>query len=175
MRDCTAPRCQSYEKAWKRCTCESEEEDNTEMEIEVQEHMDETSSDRRKDEIQEVNGIYEDLRKQEKEDCKRREDNGYKEIEVHSTETETQQTIANDGRMKGKECATTSENAALRNKEEVSDEETVEINFELESRTLDSLNRRRRMKKVVQINLEQVKKQKLRKEAKARLNDRKDL
>ncbi len=96
-----------------------------------------------------------------------------KEIEVHSTETETQQTIANDGRMKEKECATTSENAAVRNKEVVSDKETVEMNFELESRTL---NRRRRMKKVVQINLEQVKKQKLRKEAKARLNvDRKDL
>ncbi len=99
-----------------------------------------------------------------------------KEIEVHSTETETQQTIANDGRMKEKECATTSENAAVRNKEEVSDKETVEMNFEHESRTLDSLNRRRRMKKVLQINLEQVKKQKLRKEAKARLNDdRKDL
>ncbi len=60
----------------------------------------------------------------------------------------------------------------LRGKEEVSDEETIEMNFELESRTLDSMNRRRKMKKVAQINIEQVlKKQKLRKEAKTRLND----
>ncbi len=139
-----------------RCTCESEEEDHTEMEIEVQEHMEETSSDRRKDEIQEVNGISEDLHKQGMEDCTRREDNGDKEIEVHTTETETQQTIANDGQRKEKECATTSENAAARNKEEVSDEETIVINFELESRTMDSMNRRRKMKKVAQINIEQV-------------------
>ncbi len=113
-RDCQAPRCQSCEKTWMRCTCESEEEDNTEMEIEVQEHMEETSSDRRKDEIQEVNGISEDLHKQGMEDCTRREDNGDKEIEVHTTETETQQTIANDGQRKEKECATMSENAAAR-------------------------------------------------------------
>lgn len=171
-RDCQAPWCQSCEKIWMRCTCESEEEDNTEMEIEMQEHMEETSSDRRKDEIQEVNGISEDLHKQGKEDCTRREDNGDKEIEVHTTETETQQTISNNGQMKEKECATTSENAAARNKEEVSDEETIEMNFELESRTLDSMNRRRKMKKVAQINIEQVlKKQKLRKEAKTRLKD----
>ncbi len=90
----------------------------------------------------------------------------------HTTETETQQTIANDGQRKEKECATTSENAAARNKEEVSDEETIEMNFEFESRTMDSMNRRRKMKKVAQINIEQVlKKQKLRKEAKTRLND----
>lgn len=44
----------------------------------------------------------------------------------------------------------------LRGKEEVSDEETIEMNFELESRTLDSMNRRRKMKKVAQINIEQV-------------------
>lgn len=153
-----------------RCTCGSEEEDNAEMEIEVQEHMEETSRNRRKDEIQEVNGISDDLRKQGKEDSTRREDNADKEIEVHTMETEIQQTIANDGQMKEKECATTSEIAAGWNKEEVSDEETDEINLELESRTLGIMNRRRKMIRVPQINIEQVlKKQKLRREDRTRL------
>ncbi|XP_026103331.1 uncharacterized protein LOC113074680 [Carassius auratus] len=171
-RDCQAPRCKSCEKTWMRCTCESEEEDNAEMEIEVQEHMEETSRNRRKDETQEVNGISEDLSKQGKEDSTRREDNADKEIEVHTMETETHQTVANDGQMKENECATTSEIAAGWNKEEVSDEETDEINLELENRTTDIMNRRRKLITVSEINIKQVlKKQKLRREDRARLNE----
>lgn len=174
--DCQAPRCQSCEKTWMRCTCESEEEDNAEMEIEVQEHMEETSINRRKNEIQDVNGISEDLSKQGKEDSTRREDNADKEIEVHTVETETHQTVANDGQKKEKECAT-SEIAAGWNKEEVSDEETDKINLELESRTLDIMNRRCKMIRVPEINIKQVlKKQKLRREDRTRLNkDKVDL
>lgn len=159
-----------------RCTCESEEEDNAEMEIEVQEHMEETSINRRKNEIQDVNGISEDLSKQGKEDSTRREDNADKEIEVHTVETETHQTVANDGQKKEKECAT-SEIAAGWNKEEVSDEETDKINLELESRTLDIMNRRCKMIRVPEINIKQVlKKQKLRREDRTRLNkDKVDL
>ncbi|XP_016347605.1 titin homolog [Sinocyclocheilus anshuiensis] len=171
-RDCQALRCQSCEKTWTRCTCESEEEGNVEMEMEVQEHMEESSDDRKEDEIQEMNGTTEDLHKQEKEVRTGREDNGDKETGVYTTETETQQTTDNNGQIKEKECATASETADSRHKEEVSDEEADETNFEFESRTLDSMNRRRKMKKVAQINIEQVlKKQKLRREAKARLKD----
>lgn len=72
--------------------------------------------------------------------------------------------------MKEKECATMSEIAAGWNKEEVSDEETDEINLELESRTLDIMNRRRKMTRVAQINIEQVlKKQNLRREDRTRM------
>lgn len=63
-------------------------------------------------------------------------------------ETETHQIIANDGQMKEKECATKSEIAAGWNKEEVSDEETDVSNLELESRTSDIMNRRRKMIRV---------------------------
>lgn len=174
-RDCQAPRCQSCEKTWMRCNCESEEEDNNNMEMEVQEHMEESSNDTREDKIQESDGIFENLTEQEEEEYMRREDNGDQEIELHTTETETQQTTNNEGQRKEKECTTMSKTAAGLRKEEVSDEETDEINFELESRTLDIINKRRKMVRGPKINIEQVlKKQKLRKEARERQNDGKD-
>ncbi|XDV21818.1 hypothetical protein PO909_026838 [Leuciscus waleckii] len=88
--------------------------------------MEETSSCGRKDDIEEVNGISEDLCQQEKEDCMRREDNGDKEMEVHTAETEIQQTTVNDEQMKETEGATLSEtedgwNKEMENKEEDDD------------------------------------------------------
>lgn len=168
-RDCQAPRCQSCEKTWMRCTCESEEEGDGEMDMEVQEHIEESGDDRREDGIQELNGTTEELHKQDKEVHTGREDNGDKETEINTTETETQQTLDNNRQIKEKECAA-SEIADSGNKEEVSDKETDGIDYETESGTVESMNRRRKI--VAQVNIEQVlKKQKLRKEVKARLKD----
>ncbi|XP_067303584.1 golgin subfamily A member 6-like protein 7 [Pseudorasbora parva] len=99
-------------------------EDNGEKEMEV--HTTETEIQqtavndgqiKEKDDIQEENGISEDLCQQEKEDYMRREDNGDQEMEVHKAETEIQQTTVNDGQIKEKEGATLSETEVGRNKE----------------------------------------------------------
>lgn len=187
-RDCQAPRCQSCEKTWMRCMCESEEEGNSEMETEVQEQMEETSSCGRKDDIKEVNEISEDLCQQEKEVCMRREDNRDKEMEVHMTETEIQQTTFNDGQIKETKGATLSEtedgwNKETENKEEDDDgvkdsanqEEVRDGTFDgKESVKKNILSGGSRLKTPAKINIEKVmEKQRIRRESKEKKKKKK--
>ncbi|RXN37825.1 gag-pol fusion [Labeo rohita] len=73
------------------------------MDMEVEKHIEVSGDDRREDGIQELNGTTEELHKQEKELRTGREDNGDEEIEINTTETETQQTLDNNRQIKEKQ------------------------------------------------------------------------